>query len=144
MTQPTVNTLPRTIGFDLGSKRSFYCILGIDVAHRTTQVHGRTHLGGAVLIERHSESPAPHAREHRVIVAEQGVVEDVAAARGSRWSPPRADSDKARSRFPRAIHRRRAGWRNGRRRTRHSSSHVRASRRTGSGSEPAARSLGEL
>jgi len=30
MTQATVNALPRTIGFDLGSKRSSFCILGSD------------------------------------------------------------------------------------------------------------------
>ncbi len=28
MTQPTVNQLPRTIGFDLGAKASAYCVLG--------------------------------------------------------------------------------------------------------------------
>ena len=27
MKQPIVNTLPRTIGFDLGSKRSVFCVL---------------------------------------------------------------------------------------------------------------------
>lgn len=69
MTQPTVNTLTRTIGFDLGSKQSFFCILGIDGE-----------------VERESSLPMSRANVERFLAGEPTSRVVLEACGVSRWA----------------------------------------------------------